>query len=169
MTLPRPRPCNFLALAKHQRLCSSLSKLKIRLTEGETPLKPQAFLCFQIIRAPKMIRELTPFLSSFFTLLIVMCHQSAKLDSCWRRTGPERFSGANKLNQTCLPTTHEANKCCIVSFSWSQRGHLSGWGRPLLANQSAIQHLFRIANHKKNLHLFGAQDFHRRLQGSKLG
>jgi hypothetical protein len=115
-----------------------------------------------------MIRELTPFLSSFFTLLIVLRHHSAKLDSCWRGIDPERFSGANRLNQTCLATTHEVRRCCIVSSSWSQRGHLSGWGSPLLANLSAVQHLLRIANHRKILHLFGAQDFHSYLQGSKV-
>jgi hypothetical protein len=51
----RPRFCNFLAPAKHQRLCSSFSSCSIELTEGEAPSNTQAFLCFQITQAPNMI------------------------------------------------------------------------------------------------------------------
>jgi hypothetical protein len=58
--------------------------------------------------------------------------------------------------------------CWTVSPSWSQRGQSSGWGRPLLANLSAVQHLFMIANQRKTLHLFGAHDFQSLFHGSKV-
>ena len=112
-----------------------------------------------------MIREFTPFLCSFDTLLIVLCHQSAKLRSCCRRTVSTRFRGASTLNHTCLATTQDVRRCWTVSSSWSQRGHLSGWGSPLLASLSDVQHLFLIANQRKFLHLAGAQDFHSLRQG----
>jgi hypothetical protein len=35
-------------------------------------------------------------------------------------------------------------------------------------NLSYVQHLFRIASHRKNLHFGGAQDFHILLQSSKV-
>jgi hypothetical protein len=43
--------------------------------------------------------------------------------------------------------------CWTVSPSWSQRGQSSGWGRPLLANLSAVQHLFMTANNNNNNNL----------------
>jgi hypothetical protein len=46
-------------------------------------------------------------------------------------------------------------------------GQTSGCGIPLNCNLSAIQHLFLIANQRKNLHLGGAQVFHNLFQGSK--
>ena len=164
----RPRFCNFLAPVKHQRLCSPFSSRRIELIEGEAPLNMQAFLCFQITQVPNMIREFTPFLCSFDTLLIVLSHQSAKLRSCCRRTVSTRFMGASTLNHTCLATTQDVRRCWTVSSSWSQRGHLSGWGSPLLASLSDVQHLFLIANQRKFLHLARAQDFHSLRQGSKV-
>jgi hypothetical protein len=151
----------------HQRLCSFFSSLQIMLGEVEAPSKTHAFLCFQIIQAPKIIKVFTPFLCSLLTLLIVVRHQSAKLSSFCRGTESARFSGANNLNQTYLATTHVVKRC-IVSSAWSHSGHLSGWERPLLASLSAVQHLFRIANHKNILHLAGAQVFQSRRQGSKV-
>ena len=111
-----------------------------------------AFLCFQIIEAPKIIREFTPLLCSFSTLFIVLRHQLAKLPSFGLGIEPARPIGANNLNQNSLATTHVVRRCCIDSSSWSQRGHLSGWESPLLASLSAVQHLLRIANPRKNLH-----------------
>ena len=152
----------------HQRLCSFFSSLQIVLSEGETPSKTHAFLCFQIIQAPRIIREFTPFLCSLLTLLIILRHHSAKLRSfCWGIESA-RFIRENNLKHTCLAITHEVNRCCIVSSSWSHRAHLSGWERPLLESLSSIQHLLRIASHKNILHLLEAQDFHRRCQGSNV-
>ena len=48
----------------HQRLCSFFSSLQIMLIEGESPSKTHAFLSFQIIQAPKIIKVFTPFLCS---------------------------------------------------------------------------------------------------------
>lgn len=44
----------------------------MKLTEGATPSNTQAFLCFHIIQAPKIIREFTPLLQSFFTFFITL-------------------------------------------------------------------------------------------------
>jgi hypothetical protein len=115
------------------------------------PWNTQAFLCFQIVQTPRIIRVFTPFFCSF-TLLNIIRNQSAKLLSFWQGTKSVSSKGWCNLNHTCLATTHVVNRCCIVSSSWSHRGHLSGWGRPLLASLSAVQHLFRIANHRNILH-----------------
>jgi hypothetical protein len=53
-------------------------------------------------------------LYSFFTFFITLRHHSAKLCSCCPGTQPPRFRGANRLYQTCLATTHETSRCCIV-------------------------------------------------------
>ena len=53
----RPRFCNFLAPAKHQRLCSSFSSRRIELTEGEAPSYTQAFLCFEITQPSFFTRK----------------------------------------------------------------------------------------------------------------
>ena len=164
----RPRSCSFLAMARHHRLCSSLMSLMMELTEGGTPSNTQAFLCFHIIQAPKIIREFTPLLYSFFTFFITLCHHSAKLCSHWLGMQSPRLRGDRRLNYTCLAITHDTNKCWAVSSSWSHRGHRSGWGSPLLSSLSAVQHLLRIANQRKTLHLFGAQDFQSLFQGSKV-
>ena len=149
---------------------SSLSSPIMKLTEGATLWNTSAFLCFYFIQAPKIIREFTPFLHSFFTFFISLHHHSAKLCSCYPRTQSPRFRGAKRLNQTCLAlaTTHETNRCCIVSSSLSHRGHLSGWGSPLFSSLSAVQHLMQIAHQRNILHLFGAQDFYSLFQGSKV-
>lgn len=47
----------------------------------------------------------------------------------------------------------------IVSASWSQRRHFSGWSRPRRAKRSAVQQRFREASQMKDLHLGGAQVF----------
>ena len=131
----------------------------MELTEEDTPSNTQAFRCFHIIQAPKIIREFTPLLYSFFTFFITLCHHSAKLCSHWLGMQSPRLRGDRRLNYTCLAITHDTNKCWAVSSSWSHRGHRSGWGSPLLSSLSAVQHLLRIANQRKTLHLFGAQDF----------
>ena len=57
IVLLRPRFCNFLAPAKHQRLCSSFSSRRIELTEGEAPSNTQAFLCFEITQPSFFTRK----------------------------------------------------------------------------------------------------------------
>jgi hypothetical protein len=69
------------------------------------------------------------------------------------------------LYHTCREKTHEINRCSIVSSAWSHNGQRSGWGRPLLARRSAVQHLLCATNHMKNLHLPGAQLFQILSQG----
>jgi hypothetical protein len=49
--------------------------------------------------------------------------------------------------------------------------HIKGMlpdGEDLFCSISAVQHLFCMANHKKVLHLGGAQDFQSLFQGSKV-
>jgi hypothetical protein len=77
-------------------------------------------LCFQIIQAPRIIREFTPFLYSLFTFLITLCHQSAKLHSLCQGTQSPRFKGARRLNQTYRATTQEV----VMNTSPSNKGTL---------------------------------------------
>ena len=86
----------------HHKPCSSFSSHKIVLTEGEAPSNTQAFLYFQIVQAPRIIRVFTPFLCSFFTLLIVLHHQSAKLLSFWQGTKSVSSNGWSNLNHIRL-------------------------------------------------------------------
>jgi hypothetical protein len=46
----------------------------------------------------------------------------------------------------------------MVSGSWSHNGQQSGWLSPLSCNLSVVQHLLKAVNHRKNLHLGGAQE-----------
>ena len=72
------------------------------LTKGVAPSNTQAFLYFQIVQAPRIIRVFTPFLCSFFTLLIVLHHQSAKLLSFWQGTKSVSSNGWSNLNHIRL-------------------------------------------------------------------
>ena len=106
--------------------------------------------------------ELKPFLSCFGIFFHDLLHHSAKelivlLGIKWAK-----FSGCRTENQNCLANTHEVRRCWTISSAWSQKGHRTGWGRPLCCSLSAVQQRFLIASHINVLHLLGAQDFHRR-------
>jgi hypothetical protein len=149
-------------------LSSSTTANKTRWIQGVAPSNTQELRFFQITQATKIIRESSPFLKLFSTFLILWHHQAEN------RVQPDCVAMASKPSllriklQTCLAKTQETRICWMVSSAWSQRGHAVGWGRPLLANLSAVQTLFLIASHTKNLHLKGAHDFQTRHQGPKI-
>jgi hypothetical protein len=111
----KPKPCSFLAPAKHHRVCSSLRILMMVMTEGATPSKTHPFLCFHKTQAPKIIRELTPFLYFFFTLSNSFRHQLAKFCSCCSGTYPPRFNGEEvEPDLSCYHTGNKKVLYCLV-------------------------------------------------------
>jgi hypothetical protein len=107
---------------------------------------------------------LKPFLQFLWTLLLTSFNQSAKDDTCALGVRCPKPKGESILCQNCQAKTQEVKIFCVVSSSWSQRRllHLS----PL--QSSNFQHLFFIANQRKNLHFRGAQEFHNLFHGSKM-
>jgi len=45
------------------------------------PLKTQSLRCFQMVQAPKMIREFKPLFTSPLTIKTVLSHQTSKEES----------------------------------------------------------------------------------------
>jgi len=60
----------------------------------------------------------------------------------------------------------DTRMCWADSSSWSQRRQTLGYGNPCFSKRSAVQTLFLIASHMKNLHRRGAQVLQVFLQGS---
>jgi len=76
---------------------------------GVAPSKTQAFRCFQRVHAPRMTRELKPFLCCLGIFLHDFFHHSAKEAHLRFGTSAVKFSGCRMLNQNCLAKTHEVN------------------------------------------------------------
>jgi hypothetical protein len=76
------------------------------------------------------MRELRPFCINPLVAPLAFSHQLSKEvsegcgDKEWRSTCLRR------RYQNCLAKTQETRRWLIVSSSWSQRGHCSGWGSP---------------------------------------
>ena len=111
-------PANCQALASSLKACTACCKL------GTTPSNTQAFLCFQIIHAPRMQKELKPFLRCFCSFFSAFFHQSAK-DELLVGVRLVKASCCRMAHQNCLAKTHEVRMCWIVSSSWSQSTHRS--------------------------------------------
>ena len=116
------------------------------------------FLSLQIIQTTSMTSESSLLLSFPLTLLLACNHHFFKFAweggvSWWR------LHHGNKCPQIILTTAQPTKRCWTSSSAALQNGHLSFWGRPLLANQSAVQTLPRMISHIANLHFTGAQDF----------
>jgi len=101
----------FLAPAKSQRWPSSCKFLIEVETLAESPSNTQAFRCFHMVQAPKMVREFTPFLCCLPTLLVIFLHQVAKLCSLLLGTSCCKLSGESTLCQNCLAKTHVVRIC----------------------------------------------------------
>jgi hypothetical protein len=118
-------------------------------------------------KAPRITRELKPDWRSRGIFSTALLHQSSRLQ---RALSGERLGNPdlrNKKYQNCLAKKQEMRRCCIVSLSWSQRGHALGWGSPLLARRSAVQHLLCMTSQRKKLHFEGAQDSQTRSNAPK--
>jgi hypothetical protein len=79
----------------------------------------------------------------------------------------KNYATSNTIwNQTSLVKTQLTKICCTVSSAWSQSREQSGWSKPRRANRSAVQHRFKAASQRKNLHLGGAHVVQILLAGS---
>ena len=128
---------------------SSLKAWRACCRFGDSPSKTQAFLCFHRIQAPRIQRELNPFLCCFCTFFQDLLHQSAKETLLLLGVRWVRFKDCRTPNQNWRANTQDVRMCWIFSSFWSQRGQRSGWGRPLFCSLSAVQQRFRIANQTK--------------------
>jgi hypothetical protein len=91
---------------------------------NQAPLhQTHQFLCFQIVQAPKTIRELSPFLTNPRVSSSILCHHSRKEGSVRCGVRSWRVTFCRKLNQNCLAKTHELIRWSMVSSSLSQKGH----------------------------------------------
>ena len=134
---------------------------------GDAPLNTQSFRCFQIIHAPKIIRELIPFLKTVGASFSILIHQSSnEVSAAWgaRTESPTLLS---IWNHTCLAKTQPMRMCWMSSSTWSQSALQVGWGSHLLASLSAVQQRLWTTNQIKNWHFLGAQLFQMSSHGSK--
>jgi hypothetical protein len=158
---------NLDAPTRHHNPASSLMSCTTLTTLGEEPSNTQLFLCFQIHHTPRATIELKPFLLAPGTLLSKNRHQSWKplssrpSDRCCKPTLDWIWT------QTSLANTQDTKRCYTISSSWSHKGHFSGCSNPCRASQSAVQHRFRAANQRENLHFGSAQVLQMRSAGSK--
>jgi len=123
---------------------------------GVPPSKTQLLRWIHSDQAPRIMMELSPFLTWPVTLSLELAHQSSKHESFGWGARTSKPKSCRMLNQNCLDKTQEIIRWSIVSSAWSQRGQVAGWGRPLLARRSAVQHLLWATVHMKNLHFPGA-------------
>ena len=163
----KPRLLSSLAPAIAQLTHSSKKHLKILGKDGDSPWNTALFLWSHRHQAPRMIKELSPFFLVLITLRLTFPHQSAKVSSSAAGVRCPKPIAARIVCQNCRAKMHAVRRCWIVSWAWSHIRQTSGCGIPLNCNLLAVQHLFLIANQRKNLHLGGAQVFHNLFQGSK--
>jgi len=86
----------------HKR-ASSRARFKAVDSLGVATLKTQSFRCFQMVKAPRMMRELNPFRASPLTVKTALSHQASKEES----TTKDCCHGA-KL-ETDLPSQTSSN------------------------------------------------------------
>jgi hypothetical protein len=137
---------------------SSLVRLSAVQTLGAVPLKIQSFRCFQMLQAPRIVREFRPFRASPLTEGSTFAHQSSKDDSAGCGASEERPTCCRREYQNCLANTHRMRRCWMFS-SLSHSRHRSGWGRPHRASLSAVQLRLWATNHMMKRHLGGAHNF----------
>jgi len=119
---------------------------------GVPPSKTQWLRWIHSDQAPRIMMELSPFLTWPVTLSLELAHQSSKHESFGWGARTSKPKSCRMLNHNCLEKTQEIIRWSIVSSAWSQRGQVAGWGRPLLARRSAVQHLLWATVHMKKLH-----------------
>lgn len=103
-----------------------------------------------------MTRELSPFFISPPVPLVLIDHQASReiVFRLWRQFANQPFA----LNWSRISwQIDKISKGWIVSSSWSQRGNLTGWGRPRCDKRSLVYHLC-ATSHMKKQHLLGVPD-----------
>jgi len=153
-------PANCQACASYLKACTACCKL------GVNPSNTQS-ICFQMIQAPRIQKELKPLLRCFCSFLSAFFHQTAKEDLLVG-VSLAKSSCCRMAHQNCLAKTQDMRMCWIVSSSWSQSTHHSGCCNPLFSKQSTVQQRFRIASQTNVLHFPGAHDFQSLFHGSKV-
>jgi len=108
---------------------SSLKAWRARCRFGDVPSKTQAFLCFHRIQAPRIQRELKPFLCCLCIFFQDLLNHSAKEAMLLLGARCAKFRGCRTANQNYRANTQDVGMCWIFSSSWSLRGQRSGWGR----------------------------------------
>jgi hypothetical protein len=138
--------------------------------EGATPSKTTLLRWSHKHQTPIMMILLSvePLFLSLCTRLHTCLHHSEKENSSLPEVRWPRSKGDKILCSNWRAKMHLFNRWWIVSCSWSHRGQTSGCGNPLFSNLSTFQHLFFIANQRKNLHCGGAQVFQSLFHGSKV-
>jgi hypothetical protein len=132
---------------------------------GLHPSKIHLFLCFHMVQASRITKELKHFLIWSVDQELLVLHHDSK-ESSWVGHSLCIPPILRKPNHNFLTNTHLTNKWFMDSSSWSHKGQSSGWSSPLFLSPSAIQHLSCSTSQIKNLHLLGAQNFHTRSAGS---
>jgi len=92
---------------------SSLKAWRACCRFGDIPSKTQAFLCFHRIQAPRIQRELNPFLCCFCSFFQDRLHQSAKETLLLLGVKWVRFKGWRTANQNCRANTQDVRMCWI--------------------------------------------------------
>jgi len=133
------RKDNPLAPAKLYKWSSSLARVRAVVMVGVAPLNTQSFRTFQMVQAPRIMREFRPFLVSPLTIKADLSHQSSNEGSSGCGASVARPKNCSNSNKKCLAKTQPTSRCWMFSSSWSHSGQRSGWGRPLRASRSAVQ------------------------------
>lgn len=128
-----------------------------------SPLKVQAFLCFQTSHVTRMTRELKPLRNSLGMTAEALHHQGPNLLEEVALGIISSLSILRTDSHTSLVRTQEERIWWMVS-SWSQEWQTLWWGRPCLAKRSEVQQQLLMASQTKNLQLEGAQLFQTRFQ-----
>jgi hypothetical protein len=116
-----------------------ISSSKIHGNTGVTAIKTHLFLCFHEVQAPRMIRESRPFLVSPVAIFPTDSHQPRYEPTLGWGAKECRPNFLNNGYQNSLEKEQVTRRWSIVSSSWSQKGHFSGWLSPLLTSLSAVQ------------------------------
>ena len=109
----------------HFSLSSAVAS-KIVVILGGDPLNTTLFLNFQIIQAPRIKSEFTPFLVMPDTISAIRFHHCRKFVSSWIGARMWSPNFRRVMYQYNLEKLQETKRWLMVSGSWSQRGHLGG-------------------------------------------
>ena len=105
---------------------------------GAAPLNTQSFLSFQIVQAPRIMREFRPFLVSPSTVKAALSQQSSKEGTSGYGASAASPTICRSSNLNCLANTQPMSRWWMFSCSTSHNIHRSGWVRPVLAFLSTI-------------------------------
>ena len=109
----------------HFSLSSAVASNSVVILGGD-PSNTTLFLNFQIIQAPRIKSEFTPFLVMPDTISAMRFHHCRKFVSSWIGARMWSPNFRRVMYQYNLEKLQETKRWLMVSGSWSQRGHLGG-------------------------------------------